>query len=156
MTDGANGRTRAGDPVESVGTDEPVESVHLVEPVESVGSVESVEFIDSVEPTMTDLLDDLAADFPDVQRRSGPAGVEFVTGEMAFAAVAGDGAQFRLRPEIVAAAVRTSDAAVSSRGRAWVSFRPRRLDQYALDRAQAWFELGHRLAAEGDRASKQN
>src|SRR5271157_2823653 len=55
---------------------------------------------------------------------------------------------FRLRPEIAAAALRTPDTAVSSRGREWVSLAPAALDSFALDRATAWFEVAWRLAGE--------
>jgi hypothetical protein len=102
-----------------------------------------------MEPTLAELLDDLVEEFPDAERRTSPAGVDYVVDDQPFARLTGATAHFRLRPEIVAAAARTGDAAVSTLGRDWVAFSPRRLDQYALDRAQSWFELGHRLAAEG-------
>lgn len=102
----------------------------------------------AVGAALADLLDDLAAEFPDVERRTTAGGTEFVAGGHAFARLTGQTAEFRLRPEIAAAAVRTGDTAASHLGREWVAFTPRTFDQYALDRAQSWFELGHRLAAE--------
>jgi hypothetical protein len=93
------------------------------------------------------LLEDLATEFPDVEARPGPAGTDYIVGAQPFARLQGEVAEFRLRPEIVAAAVRTGDAVPSPLGQEWVRFRPATFDQYAVDRAQAWFELGHRLAA---------
>ena len=106
---------------------------------------------EAAEPTLADLLDDLADEFPDVERLPGPDGTDFVVGTMPFARLRGRTAEFRLRPEIVAAATRTGDAAESALGREWVAFSPTTFDQYALDRAQSWFELGHRLAAQASR-----
>jgi hypothetical protein len=101
--------------------------------------------------SLAELLDDLATEFPDVDRRDGPDGIEYAVGRQPFARLSASRAEFRLRAEIVAAAVRTGDAGPSPSGREWVAFAPRAFDQYALDRAQAWFELGHRLAAEAAR-----
>ena len=105
-----------------------------------------------VEPSIGDLLDDLAAEFPDVDRRTSSAGTDYVVGAHAFAQLHGRTAEFRLRPEIVAAAAKTGDATTSDLGRDWVTFTPRTFDQYALDRAQAWFELAHRIATEAGRS----
>lgn len=110
----------------------------------------------TVEPTLVDLLDDLADEFPDVERREGAAGIDYVVGQQPFARLAGLTGHFRLRSEIVAAAARTGDTAVSAIGPEWVAFSPKRLDQYALDRAQSWFELGHRLAVESGGATKRH
>ncbi len=101
-----------------------------------------------IEPTLVDLLADLAEEFSDVEERPVPGGIEYVTHERAFVRLTGATAHFRLRPEVAAAAIRTPAAAASPLGPDWVTFSPGPLDQYALDRAQAWFELGHRLAAE--------
>jgi len=106
--------------------------------------------------TMAELVDDLAGEFADVQRRAGPDGVDFLVGAQPFARVSGEVGQFRLRTEIVAAAVRTPGAAQSKLGREWVAFQPREFDQYAIDRAQSWFELAHRLAAEAGQPSKRH
>jgi hypothetical protein len=108
------------------------------------------------EPTLDALLDDLSEDHADIQRRSGPAGIDFVVGPQPFARLQGSVAHFRLRPEIVAAAARTGDARPSDLGRDWVAFSPRHFDQYALDRAQSWFELAHRLAAEASQPDKRH
>jgi hypothetical protein len=104
--------------------------------------------------TLADLLEDLAGDYPDVRSVEVPEGLDYLAGERPFARLAGLTAHFRLRAEIVAAAVRTPAAAVSPLGPDWVLFRPGSLDQYGLDRAQAWFELGHRLASEASRPGR--
>jgi hypothetical protein len=56
-----------------------------------------------------------------------------------FAVLAGDTMEFRLDPVIGEAARRTPGTTVSARGADWVAFRPGELDQYAEDRARAWF-----------------
>lgn len=109
-----------------------------------------------LEPTLVDLLADLAGEFSDVEGRSVPGGTEYVTSDRVFARLICVTAHFRLRPEIVAAAIRTPAAAASTLGPEWVTFSPGPLDQYALDRAQAWFELGHRLAAEAPGGARRH
>ncbi len=99
----------------------------------------------AAEPTLAEVVDDLADDFADVERVDTPAGTDFTVGGIRFVHVAGPTVHFLLRPEVVAAATRTGDASASALGSDWVAFSPSRLDQYALDRAQSWFELGHRL-----------
>jgi len=99
----------------------------------------------AAEPTLAEVVDDLADDFPDVERVDTPAGTDFIVGGSRFVHVTGPTVHFLLRPEIVAAATRTGEASASSLGAEWVAFSPTRLDQYGLDRAQSWFELGHRL-----------
>jgi hypothetical protein len=101
-------------------------------------------------PTLRRILDDLATEFSDVDRREEADGTAYEVRGRAFAivAAAGDRAEFWLRPEIAAAAARTPDARSSLRGADWVAFTPGEIDQHALDRVQAWFELGHRLAAD--------
>jgi hypothetical protein len=64
-----------------------------------------------------------------------------------FATLAGDRAEFRLDPFVARAALRTPDTAPSPLGPDWVAFAPALLDDPAIDRAEAWFLSGHRLAA---------
>jgi len=101
--------------------------------------------------TLAAVFADLAAEFPDVVRADSADGVTYEVAGRAFAILKGSRSEFRLRPEIAAAAARTPDAHASPRGPEWVAFVPRTFDQHALDRAQAWFELGHRLAADAAR-----
>ena len=130
MSDGANGRDRADVPPGPTGE----------------GADEATD--EAIGPTLADVLDDLTRDYPDVEQVATPDGVDYLVGAQPFACLSSVTAHFRLRPEIVAAAARTGDATVSAMGPEWVAFKPKALDQYALDRAQSWFELGHRLAAE--------
>lgn len=64
-----------------------------------------------------------------------------------YASVDGRAAEFRLDPLIAVAALRTPDTRPSPRGPAWLSFEPDDLDDYALDRAEAWFVAAFRRAA---------
>ena len=63
-----------------------------------------------------------------------------------FATLVGEWAEFRLDPMVARAALRTPDAATSSRGPDWVAFAPTVLDDPAIDRAEAWFLSAHRHA----------
>lgn len=73
-------------------------------------------------------------------------GTDYYLDDFLFASLAGDVAEFRLRDEVVGAALRTPDAASSSRGIGWVRFAPKRLDGHARDRALAWLESAWRRA----------
>jgi hypothetical protein len=63
-----------------------------------------------------------------------------------FAALAAGTAEFRLDAVVGAAARRTPDTASSPRGPEWVAFSPPVIDQYAEDRALAWFAAAGRRA----------
>ena len=137
----------SGDPVddeEDEGDDEDDEDDE-----DPAGATVESDPVTAAELTLEDLLDDLAGDFADIERGDDPTGgALFLVGDRAFAHADDTGAAFRLRPAIVAAAIRTPDATTSDRGPDWVRFRPAAINQYALDRAQSWFHLAHRLATE--------
>jgi hypothetical protein len=61
-----------------------------------------------------------------------------------FAVVSSDALEVVLDPAVAAAARRTPDVTGSARGPAWVTFRPRVADRFALDRAEAWLRSAHR------------
>lgn len=93
-------------------------------------------------------IDRLAHELEGIGRReSGPA-VEFVRGGIVFAVRERGGHSFRLRPEIVEAALRTPDTSPSERGAEWVALDSTAADAFTLDRAKAWFETAWRLAGE--------
>jgi hypothetical protein len=93
-------------------------------------------------------IDRLAHELEGIGRReSGPA-VEFVRGGIVFAVREGGGHSFRLRPEIVLAALQTPDTFPSERGAEWVALASTAADAFTLDRARAWFETAWRLAGE--------
>jgi hypothetical protein len=58
--------------------------------------------------------------------------------------VAGETAEFRLRPDVAAAAARTPQAAPSPRGPDWVAFSPTTFDRFARDRIASWFDFAVR------------
>lgn len=66
-----------------------------------------------------------------------------------FAVLAGDTLEFRLEMVVGEAARRTPGTSVSARGADWVAFRPGELDQYAEDRARAWFMAAARRVVTG-------
>jgi len=99
-------------------------------------------------PSLVEAIDRLADELDDVHRHEGPNFVEYVRGTTVFAVRQGSLVSFRLRPEVVDAALRTPDTVRSSRGSDWVLLQPRTVDGFALDRALAWFESAWRLAGE--------
>jgi len=66
-----------------------------------------------------------------------------------FAVLAGDTMEFRLDAVVGEAARRTPGTTISARGPDWVAFRPGELDQYAEDRARAWFLAAARRVSAG-------
>ncbi len=99
------------------------------------------------------LLSDLAAaqDVPDPQeleRHDVGATVEYLRTGRPFATASDEAAEFRLRPDIASAAVRTPDVRPSDRGPEWVTFTPGSLDRYALDRLTSWFDFAWRHATD--------
>ena len=66
-----------------------------------------------------------------------------------FASLTGSRVEFRLGAVIGTAARHTPDTSASPRGPDWVAFHPGALDQYAGDRARAWFVAAARRAAPG-------
>jgi len=91
---------------------------------------------------LEDVADELGA-----ERRGVHGTTEYRRAGVAFAASGEGGAEFRLRPDIAAAALRTPAVRPSARGPGWVRFEPQQLDQFGLDRATAWFEAAWREAA---------
>ena len=73
-------------------------------------------------------------------------GTDFYLDDILFASLAADTAEFRLRDEVGAAALRTPHVSASPRGQGWVRFAPRKLDGHAQDRALAWLESAWRRA----------
>jgi hypothetical protein len=93
-------------------------------------------------------IDRLADELLGVGRRESGQAVEFVRGGVVFAVREGPRLSFRLRPEIVLAAVRTPDTSASPRGAEWVALESNADDTFTLDRLKAWFEAAWRLSGE--------
>lgn len=96
---------------------------------------------------LADLLDRLAAEAQRVERREREGRVEYLREGRLFAARQRSEGHFRLRPEIVRAALATPGTARSPMGDEWVMLRAGRLDRFTTDRARAWFDLAAREAA---------
>ncbi len=92
------------------------------------------------------ILDEAAAASDGVARRERGESVDYEVDGTLVATVGPMGAEFRLGPEVAEAALRTPDAHASPRGPDWVAFRPRTIDRFAADRAEAWFGLAVRLS----------
>jgi hypothetical protein len=73
-------------------------------------------------------------------------GTDYLLDQVLFASLSAAVAEFRLRDEVAAAALRTPGVSASGRGEGWVRFAPARLDGHARDRALAWFESAWRRA----------
>ena len=99
--------------------------------------------------SLTEVLAEAAEELADVSASVDPAGgVLWDRAGRGFAAASADGAaaEFRLDGAIADAALRTPDTARSRRGQEWVRFSPEKLDDHALDRAEAWFGSAWRRA----------
>ncbi len=84
---------------------------------------------------------------PGVARRDADGAITYEAGGRAFAALSGGSAEFRLRPEMVRAALRTPGTRASERGPEWVAFEPpAELERYDMDRLHSWFAMAARLA----------
>jgi hypothetical protein len=97
-------------------------------------------------PSLVAILDSAAAELEEVEGRGGSSGFEWTIGGIVFAAAGPDGADFRLAPRVVSAAMRTPDTHPSPRGPDWVRFSPATLDGHAIDRATAWLASAWRRA----------
>jgi hypothetical protein len=99
------------------------------------------------------MLDDFAAQLEDVEATT-DAGIKTWRHEsMSFAILGAAGVDLRLSPRVAAAAVATPDTDPSPRGPEWITFHPPELDDQALDRLEAWFELAWRHAAPSARSN---
>jgi hypothetical protein len=92
------------------------------------------------------LFHELAEDLTDVSTRSQADATEYLRGDHAFAVVSAAGAEFRLRPDVAEAVLRTPDVTPSGRGEGWVRLEPPVTDQMVMDRAEAWFLSAWRTA----------
>ena len=120
------------------------------EPLDPATELAAVQMAgEAVQTSLAEALDKLATADPSIERGPTSAGVEFRFRGRPFARLDGDTAAFRLRPEVVRAALRTAGTRPSPLGSDWIAFRPSSFDRYALDRATSWFELAARLAPEG-------
>jgi hypothetical protein len=89
-------------------------------------------------PTLAAALEAEAAELGGLETAVTAGATEWRLGGVAFAALAGDVAEFRLSPPVAAAALRTPGTAPSGRGVGWIAFQPSPVDGHALDRAVAW------------------
>jgi hypothetical protein len=96
--------------------------------------------------SLADVLSAAAEELEDIAAETTAGSTTWSAAGRPFAILAGDRAEFRLDPLVVRAALRTPDTAPSPRGPDWVAFAPELLDDAAIDRAEAWFLSGHRLA----------
>jgi hypothetical protein len=76
-------------------------------------------------------------------------GTAYAIGDSTIVRVEGRTAEFRLRPDVAAAAARTPDASLSPRGSEWVAFSPTTFDRFTRDRIEAWFEFATRQVEGG-------
>jgi hypothetical protein len=98
--------------------------------------------------SLAEAIDRLADELDEIHRHGSGQAVEYVRGATPFAVREGDRVSFRLRPEVVAAGLRTADTSLSTRGHDWITLKPSLIDGFALDRALSWFESAWRLAGQ--------
>ena len=97
-------------------------------------------------PTLAALLADAAERLEGAAAIPTGQGTDFYLEDALFASLVADAAEYRLRGEVGAAALRTPNVTASGRGAGWVRFAPRQLDGHARDRALAWRESAWRRA----------
>ena len=97
-------------------------------------------------PTLAALLAEQAGLLEETASVPTGQGTDYYLDDVLFASLAGSVAEFHLRDEVGAVALRTPDVTSSARGAGWVRFAPRRLDGHARDRALAWLESAWRRA----------
>jgi hypothetical protein len=97
--------------------------------------------------TLAEALGEAATDLPGATPVEIDDGVEWRVDDRTFAVVRGTVVELQLAPVVARAALGTPDTQSSRRGRGWVAFAPPVLDQFALDRAVAWFASAYRLVA---------
>jgi hypothetical protein len=97
-------------------------------------------------PTLSALLAEQAGLLEETAAVPTGQGTDYYLDDVLFASLAGSVAEFHLRDEVGAVALRTPDVTSSARGAGWVRFAPRRLDGHARDRALAWLESAWRRA----------
>jgi hypothetical protein len=97
--------------------------------------------------TLAEVLAEAAEGLTGVSVDTSGAITTWAAGPSVFATLEGDRAEFRLDPQIAAAALRTPDTGPSPRGGDWIVFAPAGLDDHAVDRVEAWFLSAHRRAA---------
>jgi len=99
--------------------------------------------------SLSDLFAVLAGKIGEVRADVRGEVTEFRRGDVRFAVVDSSGADLRLQPDIAEAAARTPSTGPSERGPAWIRFAPPEIDEHALDRARAWFQVAWRAAGRG-------
>ena len=109
---------------------------------------EEVEDLVAPRPTLADLVADELDGLADVERSNAAGSTIYSRAGHPFARVDAAELEVHLEARVAQAALRTPDASASDRGPAWVRFRPRALDRFAVDRAAAWIEHAWRHAAD--------
>ncbi len=72
--------------------------------------------------------------------------VEYRRGSKLFAVLERGAVELRLRPDIAEAVLRTPETAASRRGPDWIRFTPGQVDQFVVDRVEAWLTAAWRTA----------
>lgn len=97
--------------------------------------------------SLAELFAELAAHVGEVSESTSDEATEYRRGSTLFAVAGPDQVELRLNPEVAEAARRTPATSATPRGAEWVRFSPPVVDEYALDRAEAWFLSAWRRAA---------
>jgi hypothetical protein len=85
----------------------------------------------------------------EVERRRIGDAVTFLARGAVFAVLAPDALEVALDAAVAKAALKTPGASPSRRGPGWITFTPKVVDRFALDRAEAWVRSAHRRAVGG-------
>ncbi len=96
--------------------------------------------------TMADLFARLAADLDSASAHHLDDVIEYRRDDVAFAITDGRAIELRLDPDVAEAVEATPNVSASRRGGGWIRFAPPTVDQFVLDRAEAWFLSAWRAA----------
>ena len=101
---------------------------------------------DEVDESLDERVEAVVDDLGGVERRRSGEAVAYAVNGRVFATLDGERLEAALDAAVSKAALRTPDTAASPAGPGWISFAPRVVDRYALDRAEAWVRFAHRHA----------
>jgi hypothetical protein len=105
------------------------------------------EALAEADESLDERVEAVVEDLDGVQRRREGEAVTYLVRGRAFAVLTPDVLEVVLDATVAKAALRTPGTLASSRGPGWIAFRPEAIDQFALDRAEAWLRSAYRRAS---------
>ena len=107
----------------------------------------AAEALTEADESLDERVEGVVEDLDGVVRRRDGGSVTYLARGAAFAVLVSDALEVALDPAVAKAALKTPGASTSRRGPGWITFGPRVVDRFALDRAEAWLRSAHRRAS---------